>query len=297
MGDQARPLGPRGAGGVALAAPSPAATLHQLIAAQVERTPDAVALCWGNETLTYRRLERRANHLAHRLRRRGVGPESVVGVLLERGLTLPVALLGVLKAGGAFVVLDPDDPPARRRRLLADAGVAVVVREPAAAGEPAADTPRPATVEIDGDDPPGDDPGPPAAAVTPENLAYVVFTSGSSGRPKGVLGSHRGIVAYLRSIVERFALGPHDVALQLARPTFDGALRDLFAPLAAGARVVLPDRAAARDPAALVAALEGERVSVVPSVVPALLEQLLAVAEERGRRLPHLRLVLSAGES
>src|SRR5262249_8843877 len=170
-----------------------AATLPQLFAAQAAATPDAVAVVFGDEQLSYGELEGRANQLAHQLRALGVGAERVVGVCLERSLELVVSLIAILKAGGAYLPLDPGYPPARLRFMLADAGAAVLIS--ASRLRDRLDAPGVRRLELDreGAAIAAHPTSAPAGAVAPHNLAYVIYTSGSTGTPKGVAVTHGGL--------------------------------------------------------------------------------------------------------
>src|SRR5246500_5635875 len=171
----------------------PGATLPQLFAAQAAATPDAVAVVFAGEELSYGELDARANQLAHHLRALGVGAESVVGVCLERSLELVVALLAILKAGGGYLPLDPEYPAERLAFMLADAGAAVLIS--ATGLRDRVDAPGVRRLELDGAG--GADAAPPKRApadvVGPHNLAYVIYTSGSTGTPKGVAGNHASL--------------------------------------------------------------------------------------------------------
>src|SRR5262249_15311200 len=163
-----------------------AQTVHGLFEVQAERTPEAVALGFEGERLTYRELNARANRLAHHLRGLGVGPEVLVGVCVERSLDLVVALLGVLKAGGGHAPLDPAYPRERQEFMLADAVAAVVLTQESLAADAGA------VARQSSDNPP------PAAGA--DHLAYVIYTSGSTGRPKGVQITHGSVVNFLTSM-------------------------------------------------------------------------------------------------
>jgi amino acid adenylation domain-containing protein len=217
--------------------------LHELFEAQVERTPDAPALLHDEGSLTYRELNRRANRLALELRLRGVEPETLVAIHTSRSAYMAVAFLGVLKAGGAFMPLDPDYPRERLAFLLSDSGARLLLtQERLAAGfrEHGVET-----VLLDrGDRGDRGDAGPgpgenPAPAADPANLAYMFYTSGSTGQPKGALVPHSAVVNYALDMVERFGLGPADRVLQFAAPSFDVVIEEMFPAWLAGAAVVL----------------------------------------------------------
>jgi amino acid adenylation domain-containing protein len=272
--------------------------LHELVQAQAARTPEAVAVDFGDASLTYRELDARANGLAHRLAGLGVGPEVRVGLCLERGLELVVAILGVLKAGGAYVPLEPAYPAQRLELMLAGAEVRVLLthehlrpRLPAPGGVE--------VVAVDGVWRPGapERAAPPPCAVTPENLAYVIYTSGSTGAPKGVGVPHRALCNYL-AWFDRTVLGAEGFALPLvSRASFDAHVRQLFPPLLRGeAAWVLPEETVA-DPRLLLAALAARPGRVSFGGVPA----LWGVLVERMRtgdapRPPGLVAVLTGGD-
>ncbi|MFD8788833.1 amino acid adenylation domain-containing protein, partial [Kitasatospora sp. NPDC059599] len=237
----------------------PSATLPTLFEAQVARTPEAVALVSGDRELTYRELNTRANRLAHLLIRRGVGPEALVAVCLERSADLVVALLAVLKAGGAYLPIDPDYPADRIAYTLADARPVVVLASGAtAAAVPAGGIPvvpvdriEPATSDDATSAGFTSDDADPGVAVLPGHPAYVIHTSGSTGRPKGVVVPVGALVNFLAAMQRRFALGPTDRLLAVTTVAFDIAALELYLPLLNGARVVLAPRETVRDPRAL----------------------------------------------
>ncbi|HYH81782.1 MAG TPA: amino acid adenylation domain-containing protein, partial [Longimicrobium sp.] len=221
------------------AAPYPEATVHDLFSAQAAATPAATALLFGGARITYAAVEARANRLAHHLRRRGVGTESRVALCLERSPDLYVAMLGILKAGAAFVPLDPSYPPERLAAMVADAGARVLVTTTRLSAElPVA---FPDVVRMDkggaGD---GEPETPPPPAGAPDALAYVVFTSGSTGTPKGVAVPHRAVVRLVRETTYA-AFGPGETVLQLAPVSFDASTFEIWgALLNGGALAVFP---------------------------------------------------------
>ncbi|MBV8201144.1 MAG: amino acid adenylation domain-containing protein, partial [Acidobacteria bacterium] len=215
-----------------------AATLHGLFELQAERTPRAPAVVAAAGIVTYGELNRRANQLAWRLRRLGIGPEARVGVLLDRTPDLLVGLLGVLKAGGAYVPLDPAYPRERLLLMASDAGLSALVTLDALAGL-AGPGPRPVRLDAERealDAEPDGNPGPP---ILPQNLAYVIYTSGSTGRPKGVAIEHRSpveLVAWARGEFSHEELGG---VLAATSVCFDLSVFEIFVPLACGGRVIL----------------------------------------------------------
>ncbi|MFW6691095.1 amino acid adenylation domain-containing protein [Streptomyces sp. MAR4 CNX-425] len=209
--------------GDATAAAAPAAPVGALFAAQARRTPDAPALLSGATTVSYAELNARANRLAHALAARGIGAEDVVALVLPRSVDLVVAELAVLKAGAAYLPVDPGYPPARRDFMLADARPALVLDDPGAldglaAGRPATD---------------------PAVAVDPRRPAYVIYTSGSTGRPKGVVVPHTGVASLVAFHAERLRITPGARFPQLASPSFDACTWETCVALLTGAALVL----------------------------------------------------------
>src|SRR5437660_6836723 len=228
----------------------PCATVPELFAAQVERTPDAVAVIFEEEQLSYRELDERSSRLAHYLRGRGVGPEVVVGLCLERSLELIVGLLGILKAGGAYLPLDPDYPRERLSFMVADAGARLIVTQSARRSQlPQAGADL---VCLDADWPSiAREPSTaPASGLLPHNLAYVIYTSGSTGTPKGVAVTHAGIPNLAAVQIDRFAISSDARVLQFASISFDASIEQKLLPLLRGACVVLIGRSELQDASA-----------------------------------------------
>ena len=213
--------------------------VHQLVEAQVDRTPGAIAVVCGREQISYEALNARANQLARLLRKRGVGPDVVVGLCLERSIELVVALLGILKAGGAYVPLDPSYPQERLRFMLEDAAARVLVTEARLAerlGATAADV---VCLETDRELFASDRTDNLESGATPDNLAYVIFTSGSTGRPKGVMIPHRAICNHMFWMQTAFPLTSDDRVLQRTPCSFDASVWEFYAPLLAGAELIM----------------------------------------------------------
>ncbi|MFJ1932380.1 non-ribosomal peptide synthase/polyketide synthase [Kitasatospora sp. NPDC088160] len=218
--------------------PVPEATLAELFERRAARTPDAVALLDGGRELSYAEVERVANRLAHRLIRRGVGPERLVALALPRSAAAVVAQLAVAKAGGAFLPVDPDYPAPRREFMVRDAGAHLVLDDPAEVWS--ADGPR--TPPTDADRATDRDTAPTdadrATPLTPGHPAYVIYTSGSTGTPKGVLVTHAGLAAFAEAAAEQYAAGPGARVLQFASPSFDASVLELCVSLLSGATLV-----------------------------------------------------------
>ncbi|MBV9786709.1 MAG: AMP-binding protein, partial [Chloroflexi bacterium] len=209
--------------------------IHELLAAQAARTPDAIAVVCGRDELSYRALDQQATALAHALRVQGVAAESLLALCLPRSLDLVVALLAVLKAGAAYLPLDPTHPPARLAAILADAQPQLILSTNAVAHHlPAGNLPV-----LDLDQPlPRVEPGP-LPTVDPDQLAYVIATSGSTGTPKGVQIQHHSLAAHSVAVARHYGLQRDDRVLQFASLSFDVAAEELFPTWIAGATVVL----------------------------------------------------------
>ncbi|HEY0726768.1 MAG TPA: amino acid adenylation domain-containing protein, partial [Pyrinomonadaceae bacterium] len=226
----------------------PLQSVVELFEAQVERSPAAVAVVGESESLTFAELNRRANQLAHHLRSAGVGPEVIVAVSLERSVEMVVALLGVLKAGGAYLPLDPAYPQTRLAFMLKDVGARLVITREYLernAGEVAAG-------QVSNPD----------QSFSIDNAAYVIFTSGSMGTPKGVVITHRALSNHCFAVADEYELRDSDRVLQFASLSFDVAAEEIFPTLLAGATIVL-QRERVLEPATLVRLIEEERVSVL----------------------------------
>ncbi len=220
----------------------PSTPVHERIVAQAGRTPSAVAVVCGAETLVYSELVARADRLARRLARLGVGLESRVGVAVERSLALPVATLGVLRSGASYVPLDPTYPADRLAYMAADAGLTVLVASVDLADRFASHAPTVVPIQADGRIERPADPSidpPVGVRVAPENLAYTIYTSGSTGRPKGVELSHGALANFLDAMIEWPGLSASDVLVAVTSLSFDIAGLELYGPLMVGARTVI----------------------------------------------------------
>ncbi|HEX8185777.1 MAG TPA: amino acid adenylation domain-containing protein, partial [Blastocatellia bacterium] len=268
--------------------------IHQLFETQASRAPDAVAVVYEDEQITYGDLSHRANQLAQRLQFSGVGPGALVPVLMERSVEMVVALVGILKAGGAYLPLDPDYPQGRldlmikgarspvlltqehlRHKLLEKSvGIISLDTDPEAFG-------REAGADFE-------------SCVSPGQLAYVIYTSGSTGKPKGVMISHRAICNRLLWMQAALPLTPGDSVLQKTPFTFDASVWEFFVPLIAGARVVIAKPGGHKDSAYMIQAIKDHQVTVL-QLVPSMLR--VFIEEEEFPECTTLQRVFCGGEA
>ncbi|MCC7055047.1 MAG: amino acid adenylation domain-containing protein [Gemmatimonadaceae bacterium] len=281
--------------------PAGAPLLHHLIEAQVARTPAAPAVEMAGRTLTYAALDACANRLARLLVDGGVGPDGVVAVCMERSLELPVVLLAIHKAGGAFLPIDPELPRDRVRFKLEDSACRILLvhgqliarARDVAEGMPVRCLAVDASAAVAPDDA-SHVPASPPATAGPSHLAYVMYTSGSTGRPKGVLVPHRAVANHAAWFAGALDITPADRMLQYASISFDAAIAELFAPLVAGATVVLAEPGAQRDLTSMPALFRRERITLV-QVVPSALQVIAAAPGFSDCR--QLRYLVSGGEA
>jgi amino acid adenylation domain-containing protein len=276
--------------------------LAGLFEAQARRSPAAPAVSYGDLTLSYAELDARASRLAGHLRALGVGPEQVVAVAMPRSELLVIALLAVLKAGAAYLPVDPGYPDERIRLMLSGAGPAGVLTTTTAARPVLAETAG-WVLPLDADTGAevlsgampacAQDQVPAGEAVRLGNLAYVIYTSGSTGTPKGVMTSHAGIVNRLLWMQDRYRLTPADRVVQKTPITFDVSVWEVFWPLITGATLVVAAPEGHRDPEYLASLIRTRQVSAI-HFVPSMLAAFLAAAPDPG---DSLRLVICSGEA
>ena len=249
--------------------------IHELLEEQAARTPEAVAVVFEDQVLTYGELNRRANQLAHCLIEQGVGPEVVVGLCLERSADMVVGLLGILKAGGAYLPLDPSYPPERLAYMLSDAGVTVLVTQEALATVAGPFEGAVVRLDVDHERIERQPPTAPPVLTVPENLAYVIYTSGSTGNPKGVGVAHANVVRLFKASEQIFAFNAEDVWTLFHSTAFDFSVWEIWGALLYGSRLVIVPYLVSRSPEALHDLLAREKVTILnqtPSAFAHLIE-------------------------
>ncbi|HZJ71508.1 MAG TPA: amino acid adenylation domain-containing protein, partial [Planctomycetota bacterium] len=266
------------------------ACLHELIEQRAAEAPGSTALVHGSETLSYGELDERANRVAHALRAMGVGPDRLVGLCLERGTAMIVGLLGILKAGGAWLPLDPGYPRERLAFMLADSGAAVLVTTTALAQRLPAHGAALLCLDRDAERIAAAPASNPGRVATPSSLAYAIYTSGSTGTPKCALLEHRGLCSLSEAQRRLFGVGQHSRVLQFSSLSFDAATFEIVMALPKGATLVLGDRHALLPGPDLLAVLQEQRISIV-TLTPTALAALPAAA------LPDLATITVAGEA
>ncbi|MER7892696.1 amino acid adenylation domain-containing protein [Micromonospora sp. NPDC094482] len=272
-------------------------TLHSLFEEQAARRPDAVALVHGDEQLSYAELDARAERLAGRLRRLGVGPGTLVALHLRPGAGTVTAILGVLKAGGAYVPLNLAYPRERLEFILADTAAPVLVTDESSPAELPGYDGRVLWLDAPQDDP-APAPADPHRPVGPADLAYVIYTSGSTGRPKGVLVEHRQVVRLLTAAEAHFDFGADDVWALLHSYAFDFSVWEMWGALASGGRLVVVPPDAVRDQERLLDVLAEQRVTVL-NQTPAAFRALRATLTETERSFADLsvRTIVFGGDA
>ncbi|MDF5719565.1 MAG: amino acid adenylation domain-containing protein [Rhizonema sp. PD37] len=268
--------------------------IHQLFEEQVQLTPDAVAVVFEDQQLTYQQLNRRANQLAHYLQSLGVKLEVLVGICVERSLDMVVGLLGILKAGGAYIPLDPNYPVERLSYMLADSQVKVLLSQrqiiselsPTKVDVVALDTDWEIICQKSDENP--------SNGVKPYNLAYVIYTSGSTGQPKGVAIPHSAICNHMLWMQTEFPLTETDKVLQKTPFSFDASVWEFYAPLLTGAQLVVAQPWGHQDSVYLTKIIATEQITTL-QLVPSLLQMLLE--EEEFKTCKSLKRVFCGGEA
>jgi amino acid adenylation domain-containing protein len=270
--------------------------LHRLFEQQAEKTPNDIALLFGDTEVTYRQLDRKANQLAHYLIEKGVGPETLVGVCLERGIEMIVALMGILKAGGAYLPLDPAYPKERIAFMIEDSRMKALVTEESCLS--ALPDHKASVVSLDREGEliarSGDQN--PVSGVQPENLAYVIYTSGSTGKPKGALITHANVARLFAATHDQFRFDEKDVWTGFHSYAFDFSVWEIFGALSYGGSLVVVPYWVSRNPEAFEDLLVKESVTVL-NQTPSAFRQLINEDLNRGDEPLNLRVVVFGGEA
>ena len=269
----------------------PAANVPDLVAAQARRSPGAVAVAHGRDTWTYAELDAAAGQVSRGLRAAGVGREDIVAVSSVRSAAWVAAVLGVLRSGGVYLPIEPDSPAERVATLLEQSGCQHVLTGPAGIAGVAGQWCRPIADLLT-----APAPAPPTVPIDPAQLAYVYFTSGSTGLPKGAMCEHGGMLNHLTAKIDDLGLGPDDVVVQNAQQSFDISLWQLAAPLLVGARTLVVSREDVLDIRRFLRTVVGGGATVL-QVVPSYLDLLLRHVEQHPTDLGRLRVVSVTGEA
>ena len=271
-------------------------SISELIAGQATARPESVAVVCEGEQLSYRQLNGRANQLARYLRARGAGAETAVGVCLERSVDQVIALVGILKAGGVYVPLDPEAPAERIRYVMQDTQMPLLLTHHGLQGKVSGTRAEVVSLDRDreligqqGDEELADQP-------TEDQLAYVIYTSGSTGQPKGVMVERAVLAAHSRAMIEEYGLGTQDRVLQFSQYSFDASLEQILPTLAAGSRLIMRGREI-WSPRQLLEEVEGQQVTVM-NLPPAYWQQALPEWAKARQELARtqLRLVIVGGD-
>ncbi|MBN2549022.1 MAG: amino acid adenylation domain-containing protein [Anaerolineales bacterium] len=268
--------------------------VHQLVEAQAERTPEAVAVICGDRQLTYCQLNQRANRLARFLQHRGMEQETIVAILLPRSIELVVAMLAVWKAGGAFLLLDPEYPQARLDYMLQDSGAHLLLaasnyrRQAFYQGEVLNLNQEHTWLDANADNLPSTDQF--------DCLAYIFYTSGSTGWPKGVMITYANIANFCNSFNQIYGLKQNTVALQVTSISFDASMRDFWGPLTTGGSVHLLEGDHSRSPTHILSTLREHKANSILSLAPTMLRLLLDEADEGKEMIGALKMLLVSGE-
>ncbi len=275
---------------------------HQIFEDWVARTPDAIAVSFGDEQLTYQELDRRANKVAHYLQQLGVVPEVLVGICIEQSLEMVVGILGILKSGGAYVPLDPNYPSDRLKFMLADSQVAIMLTQQSLVSlfnkgiggdhqleEPEFIKPKLICLDTDWESIATHSDEIPQSSVGANNLAYIIYTSGSTGKPKGVLVEHRGLCNVVKA-QQVFNLQPENRILQFSSLSFDASIFEMLLAFGVGASLYIPDKIARQPGTSLIEYLQDKAIDT--TIFPPAVLAILPAAE-----LLTLQTVISGGEA
>ena len=270
--------------------------VHELFESQVERSPEAIAVLYEGQSLTYAELNARANQLARYLREEGIGPDQLVGICMDRSLEMVVGLLGILKAGGAYVPLDPSYPTERLRYMLEDSAPRVILIQEALRGRLLETRAKVVALDRDWNQIAGQNTNNLNAAslgLHCRHLAYVIYTSGSTGQPKGAMNEHRGVVNRLLWMQDQYRLNDRDRVLQKTPFSFDVSVWEFFWALLSGARLIVARPEGHKDPVYLRKLIEETGVTTL-HFVPSMLQRFLDGYRSGG--CPSLQHIVCSGE-
>jgi amino acid adenylation domain-containing protein len=270
--------------------------LHQLFEAQVERTPAAVAVVCEDEQLTYRELNGKANQLAHHLQQQGVGPEVLVGLCVERSLAMMVGLLGILKAGGAFVPLDPTYPSERLAFMIEDAQAAVLLTQQSLFERLPRSEAKVICLDTEWEVISQQSAENVISGIRGENLAYMLYTSGSTGKPKGVLGTHQASINRFNWMWKAYPFELGETCCQKTSLSFVDSIWEIFGPLLQGVRTVIIPDMVIKDLEQMLQTLAAYSITRIV-LVPSLLRVLLDAEGKLQNHVPHLKYCVSSGET
>jgi amino acid adenylation domain-containing protein len=275
---------------------APAIGIDRLFAAQVEKTPDAVAVIAGDLSLTYAELDRRTNQLAHYLHKLGVGADSLVGICVDRSIETIVGLLGILKAGGAYVPLDPTYPTERLEFILADAQVSVLLTKQSLIAKLPAFTAPAVLLDAEWDRIALESAAALDMLLAANRLAYIIYTSGSTGQPKGVMVQHDSLANYTAAASREYAMSDRDRVLQFASLSFDAAAEEIFPCLTCGATLILRTEAMLSSIAIFLHTCQEWQITIL-DLPTAFWHQMVTEMETQKLTLPDpVRLVILGGE-
>jgi len=270
--------------------------LYQLFENNVYKQPDKIAVVYGEESLTYSELNKDANRLAHYLRSLGVGPDLAVGIFVERSVSMLVSMIAVLKAGGAYIPLDPDYPADRISFMLSDGNVDVLITQQSLLNRIKSYPEHVVCIDKESINLLNYSDENPELNIHKDNLAYIIYTSGTTGIPKGVMIRHEGIVNNIIDINTKLNVGHEDKILALSSISFDMCVYETFGMLSAGGTIILPNKTEIRDPAKWTQLIRQNDVTVWNSA-PALLEMLLVYLEKQSKCDAHtLRIAILGGD-
>jgi surfactin family lipopeptide synthetase A len=270
--------------------------LHELFEVRAAAAPDAPAVLFGDQCLSYGELDRRANQLAHYLRKLGVGPDVLVGLSVERSFEMVVGILGIMKAGGAYVPLDPAYPRERLRLMMQDTRAPVLLTQAHLRANLEGIGTRTVFLDADAAVVSRESTERPASDAGPDRLSYVIYTSGSTGKPKGISIRHRGVVNNIVDLNWRHGVGPSDRVLAISSLSFDMCVYEVFGTLEAGGAIVMPEPDGLREPSHWAELIQRHRVTIWNSA-PALLKMLVDHVSDRPELWPrHLHLSILGGD-